>query len=107
MWLDDRLVHLVAADAHRAGVHDARERDDRDLGGAPADVDDHVAGRLGDGQAGADGRGDGLLDQVDLARTGDLRRLLDRALLDLGDAERHADDDARLDERRALVRTGG
>jgi hypothetical protein len=41
-----------------------------------------------------------LLDQVDLARAGDLGRLAHRALLDLGDAERHADDDPGLDERR-------
>src|SRR5712675_491281 len=46
---------------------DASEADHRDVGRAAADVDDHVAGGLGDGQAGADGRGNGLLDQVDLA----------------------------------------
>src|SRR6185295_4369743 len=45
-----------------------------------------------------------LLDQVDLARAGALGALLDGALLDLGDAERDADDDARLHQRAAVVR---
>ena len=103
---DDRLVHLVAADAHALRVDDAGERDDGDLGGAAADVDDHVAGGLGDGQPGADGRRHRLLDQVDLARAGALGALLDGALLDLGDAEGDADDDARLDQRAAVVRAG-
>ena len=103
---DDRLVHLVAADAHALRVDDAGERDDGDLGRAAADVDDHVAARLGDGQARADGRRHGLLDQVDLARAGALGALLHRALLDLGDAEGHADDDARLHQRAPVVRAG-
>ena len=46
--LDDRFVQLVAADADARRRHDAAERDDRDLGGAATDVDDHVAGRLVD-----------------------------------------------------------
>ena len=48
------------------------------------------------GQAGADRGGHRLLDQVRLARAGRERGLLDRALLDAGDAGRHADDDARV-----------
>ena len=48
------------------------------------------------GQAGADRGRHRLLDQVDLARAGALGALLHGALLDLGDAEGHADDDARL-----------
>ena len=47
------------------------ERDHRDLGGAAADIDDHVAGRLGDRQPGADRRRHRLLDQVDFARAAD------------------------------------
>src|SRR3546814_4128284 len=42
---DDRLVQLVATDAHRARVHDAAQREHRPPGGAAADVDDHGAGR--------------------------------------------------------------
>jgi hypothetical protein len=37
--VDDRLVHLVAADAKRLRDDDAAERDDRDLGRAAADID--------------------------------------------------------------------
>ena len=101
--LDDRLVHLVAGDADRLGVDDAGERDHRDLGRAAADVDDHVAGRLLDRQPGADRRRHRLLDQVDLARARGLRRVAHRALLDLGDARGHADDDARADQGLAVV----
>src|SRR5204862_523507 len=63
---------------------------------AAADVDDHVAGRLADRQAGADRGRHRLLDQIRLARAGGQAGLLDRALLDAGDAGRHADDDARV-----------
>src|SRR5262249_5825886 len=77
---------------------DAAERDDRDLARAAADVDDHVPGRLGDRQPGADRGGHGLLDQVRLPRPRRQRRLLDGALLDAGDAARHADDDAGMRE---------
>ena len=96
--VDDRLVHLVAADAQRLRDDDAAERDDGDLGRAAADVDDHVPGRLGDRQPGADRGGHRLLDQVRLARAGRERRLLDGALLDARDAGRNADDDARVRE---------
>ena len=67
--LDDRGVQLVAAGADRLAGDDAAQRDDRDLGGAAADVDHHVARRLVDREPGADGGGHGLLDDVDLART--------------------------------------
>jgi hypothetical protein len=74
------------------------ERDDRDLGRAAADVDDHVSRRLGNGSPGTDRSRHRLLDQVRLARAGAERRLLDRALLDAGDAGRNAHDDARMRE---------
>ena len=80
----------------RLGDDDAAEADDGDLGRAAADVDDHVAGRLADGQAGADGGGHRLLDQVRLAGAGAQARLLDGALLDPGHAGGDADDDARM-----------
>ena len=96
--VDDRLVHLVAADAEALGDDDPAERDHGDLGGAAADVDDHVPGRLGDREAGADRGGHRLLDQVGLPRAGGERRLLDGAALDAGHAGRHADDDARVRE---------
>ena len=46
--IDDRFVHLVAADTKRLRDDDAAERDDCDLGRAAPDVDDHVPGGLGD-----------------------------------------------------------
>src|SRR5215210_8709307 len=99
---DDRLVHLVPADAERLADDDAAEADHGDLGGAAADVHDHVPGRLGDGEPGTDRGGHRLLDQVRLARTRRERRLLDRALLDARDPGGDADDDARMGEA-ALV----
>jgi hypothetical protein len=99
--VDDRLVEAVAADAHRLRVHDAVERDHRDLGGAAADVDDHRAARLVDRDAGADRGRHRLFDQVDLAGAGLFRRLLDRAALDLGRAAGHADQHARARAQEA------
>ena len=97
--VDDRLVHLVAGDADRGGVDHAGQRDDGDLGRAAADVDNHVAGRRLDRQADADGRGDGFGHEVDLAGARRLDRVAHRALLDFGDARRHADDDPGPDEQ--------
>src|SRR3954471_4364354 len=47
--VDDRVVELVAADADALADDDAAEADDGHLGGAAADVDDHVARGLADG----------------------------------------------------------
>src|SRR4051812_12581371 len=93
---DDRLVELVAADADRLRDDDAAEGDHGDLARAAADVDDHGARGLADGQPGPDRGGHRLLDEVGLARTGREAGLLDGALLDAGDAGGHADDDARV-----------
>jgi len=90
--VSDRVVHLIAPDAHRARDHDPAERDHRHLAGAAADVDDQPADRLLDRQPGPDGRGDRLLDQVHPPRAGGQRGLLDGPLLDLGDPRRCADD---------------
>ena len=57
--------------------------------------------RLADGHAGADGGGDRLLDELHAPGAGREGRLLDRAPLDLGDARRRADDQARV--RAAVV----
>src|SRR2546421_626664 len=92
-----RLVDLVPGDANRLAGHDPTERDDRDFRGAAADVDDHVAAGLVHGEAGADGGGHGLLDDVGrLAGARVLGRLLHGALFDAGDARRDADHHARL-----------
>ena len=91
----DRVVHLVAADADRGRDHDAAQGDDRDLGRAAADVDDHAAGGLLDREIGADRGGHRLVDQHRPPGARRLGRLADRALLHLRDPARHAEDDAR------------
>src|SRR5207247_658498 len=87
-----------------ARVDDAGERDDGDVRGAAADIDDHVAAGLGDGEAGADGGDHGLLDEVDFAGLGAISGVHDGALFDLGDLAGNADDDARMDQHFAAVR---
>ena len=89
---DDGLVEHIAGHADAAGRHDAAQRDDGDLGGAAADVHDHAAGGLADGQARADGGGHGLLDHRHLAGAGLEGRLTDGPALHLGDARGDADD---------------
>ena len=61
------------------------KRDHRDIGGAAADIDHHVAARLGNRQARADRRHHGLFDEVNFAGLGAIRRVLDRALFHLRD----------------------
>ena len=100
--VDDRLVHLVAAYAKRLRDDDASEGDHGHLSRAAANVDDHVPGRLADGQSGADRGGHRLLDQVGLARAGGEGCFLDRALLDTGDV--HA---VGVEAKRMLGRTPG
>ena len=100
---DDRLVEVVAGGADRQAGDDAAQGDHGDLGGAAADVDDHVAGGLVDGQPGADRGGHRLLDDVDPAGAGLVAGLLDRALLDGGDPAGHADDHAGLGEVATAV----
>lgn len=69
--IGDGLVHAVAGQAQRRGGDDAAERDDgQHFRGAAADIHDHRARRLGDGQVGAHGRGHGLLDEVCLTSAG-------------------------------------
>ena len=92
---DDGLVELVAGDADRLAVDDACERDDRDVGRAAADVDDHVAGRFGNRHARADGGRHRFFDEMHLAGLGPHGAVFHRAALDLCDFGRHADDDPR------------
>src|SRR5689334_9481958 len=91
--LDDRVVHLVARDADRLLVDDAREGDDGDLGRAAADVDDHVAGGSVDVESDADGGRHRFGDEMHFLRPGVFGGVAHRALLDLRHAARHADDD--------------
>ena len=95
--LQHSVVEFVAGDADRLRRDDAAQRDHGHLGGAAADVDDHVAARLVDRQIGADRGSHRLFDDVDrLAGAGVLGSVLHRALLDAGDAGRHTDDHAWL-----------
>ena len=80
------------------------ERDDGDVGGAAADVHDHVAGGLGDRHAGADRCRHRLLDQVHFAGLRAVGAVLDRALLHLRDLARYADDNARAHPDVPVVR---
>ena len=102
--LDDRFVHLVAGDPDRTRVDDAGHRDHGDVRRPAADVEDHVAGRLGDRQPRADRGHHRLLDEEDLGRLGLQRRVAHRALLDLGDLARHSDHDARPHPELPVVR---
>ena len=93
--LDDRLVHLVTGDAYSLAVDDSRERDDRDVRRAAADVDNHVARRLGDRHASANRRRHGFLDEMHFAGLGAIRAVFDRPFLDLRNLGRHANDNPR------------
>jgi hypothetical protein len=99
----DRLVHLVAADAHRRGVGKAAERENRDFGRAAADIDHHRSDWLGDRHVGADRGRHRLLDQPDLRRAGVRGGVADGAALDGGGAGGHADHDLRPARKAALA----
>ena len=88
--LDDRGVHLVARDPDRLAVDDAGQRHHRDLGGAAADVDDHVGARLGHRQPAPSAAAIGSSMRNASRAPACASRLTHRPLLDLGDAGRHA-----------------
>ena len=100
---DDGLVHLVSGHADGARVDDAGERDDGDIGGAAADVDDHVAAGFGDGQACADGGDHGLLDEMNFGGLGAVGGVHDGALFNLRDLRGDTDDDAGMHHHLAVV----
>src|SRR3984957_6022830 len=99
----DRFVELVAADAHARCVDDAVQRDDRDFGGAAADVEHHRAARLLNRQTGADRGGHGLGNDVHAASAGPLGRFLDGASFDLGGAEGHAHQNSRAGAQETIA----
>src|ERR1700730_4824796 len=101
--LDDRLVHLVPGHAHRAGENHSGKRNHGDLGGAAADINNHVARGLGNWESGADSRRHRFLDQVYLPGAGGFGRLAQRALFDPADARGGADHDPRADQITAVV----
>src|SRR6266550_1384600 len=94
----DRFVELVTGGANAARDDDAPERDDRDLRGPAADVDDQIAGWTGDRNVRADRGGERLLDEVRLARARSQRGVLHRAAFDARHAGRNADHELGADE---------
>ncbi len=102
--LRDGFVHLVAGDADGTRINDTRKRDDRDVGRSAADIDDHVAVRFGDRQAGTDRRRHRFFNQINFGRLCAIRRVFDRAALDLRDLGRDADHHTRAHPRFAVVR---
>ena len=91
---DDGLIEHITGHPDAAGGHDAAQRDDCDLSGAAADVHDHAAGGLADGQARTDGSGHGLLDHRHLTGTSLQGSFPHGAALHLGHAGGNADDHA-------------
>ena len=100
--LEDLLVVVVARDADAGGLDLAAEAQHGDVGGAAADVDDHPAIGDGDVDAGAEGGGDRLIDEVDLTGTGGHDGLHHGVALDAGDGGGHADGHPGLDHVGAV-----
>ena len=98
---DYRLVKAGACGLYALALGHAAEGDDGGLGRAAADVDYQLAVGLADVKAGAVGRRDRALHQVDLARAGLGDGVDHGALLHARDAAGHADEDARLEQAQA------
>ena len=76
-------------------MHDPRQRDDGHFASAAADIDDHGAGRFGNRKPRADRGSHGFFHQKGLACARRAARILDGALLHLGDSARDGDHHAR------------
>ena len=100
--LQNFIVVVVARHPDAGGLDLAAKAQHGDIGGAAADVDDHPAIGLGDVDAGAEGRSDGLVDQVDLPGTGGHDGLHHGVALDAGDGGGHADSHPGLDHVGAV-----
>ena len=81
---------MVAGHAHAGGLDLAAQAQHGDIGSAAADIDDHAAVGLGDVDAGAEGGGNRLVDQVDLTGTGGHHGLHHGVALDASDGSGHA-----------------
>ena len=98
------FVHFIAGDPHRTAVNNSGKGDDGNIRSAAADVHDHAPGRLGNGQARANGRHHRLLHQKDFTSPGTHGGILDGAFFHLGNFRGHADHDARVNEHGAVMR---
>ena len=96
--LHHRLVELVAGDLDGSGLNHAAQRDDGNISGTAADVNDHVAVGLSDVDTRADGSGHRLLNEVGPAGASLNTGVDHGALLNLGDAGGHTDEQAGLKE---------
>ena len=63
--LHDIGGEFVSRDADRLVADDACQRDDRDAGGAAADIDDHISHGFFHVDADAECGGHGLMDEID------------------------------------------
>ena len=95
---EDGLIEVVAGHLDGLGNDRTVQCDHGDIRGTTTDVDDHVALRLTDVDAGTDGRRYRLLDDRDLTGTCVVSGILDGLLLDLGRTTWDADRDTRLPE---------
>ena len=96
--LHHSLVELVAGHLDGGRLHHTGQADNGNIAGAAADVHHHVAIRQGNVNAGADSRGHRLLNKIHPPGAGLDAGIHHGALLHLGDAGGHADDDAGLEE---------
>ena len=93
---------MVARHANTGGLDLAAQRQDSDIGGAAADINDHPAIGLGDVDAGTQCSGNGLIDQVDLTGTSGHHGLHHGITLNAGDGSGHADSHPGLDHVGAV-----
>ena len=91
--LGDLLINLVTTDADRMGEHYSTQGNDRNLGGATSDVNNHAPSRFVNRQSRTNRGGHRFFNEVRLAGTSIHRGILYRALLDFCYARRHTDDD--------------
>ena len=94
----DGFIQFIAGDTNGFAVGDGIHRDHRDVGGAAADIDHQIAFRFVHGNAGADGRGHGFLDQMHLPHARHGGRIDDGLFFHLGDTGGNAHHHARPDE---------
>ena len=100
--LQDLVIIVVARHTDTGCLDLAAQRQDSDIGGAAADINDHPAIGLGDVDAGTQCSGNGLIDQVDLTSTGGHHGLHHGIALNAGDGSGHADSHPGLDHVGAV-----
>src|SRR5579862_2892427 len=100
----DGFVHLVAGHPHGTRINDAAERNDCDISGSTANVDDHVAAGFGNREACSDCCYHRLFHEVNFAGFGAISRIHHSAFFHLGNFRRHTDHDARVHQHFAVVR---